>query len=111
MGDEENRGIQEYKNRGLKERDDHSLSTEVIREYDSYIEDELNLRDYIDVILRRKWIVIFCLVFSIVTVTTISLVKTPVYKAEATIEIAPENPKITTFEEVINVDAMQREFY
>ncbi|MBI4229021.1 MAG: polysaccharide biosynthesis tyrosine autokinase, partial [Deltaproteobacteria bacterium] len=44
-------------------------------------------------------------------VSIISLVKTPVYKAGATIEIAPENPKITTFEEVINVDAMQREFY
>ncbi|HEX9665648.1 MAG TPA: polysaccharide biosynthesis tyrosine autokinase [Thermodesulfobacteriota bacterium] len=111
MGEEENRGIEEYKSRGLKERDDHSLSTEVIREYDSYIEDKLDLRDYLDVILRRKWVVISCLVFSIVTVTILSLVKTPVYKSEATIEIAPENPRITTFEEVINVDAMQREFY
>ncbi|MDA2919008.1 polysaccharide biosynthesis tyrosine autokinase [Desulfobacterota bacterium AH_259_B03_O07] len=111
MGEKDSREIQEYKRRGLKEREDYPLSTEVLREYDSHIEDVLNLRDYIDVILRRKWIVISCFVISIVTVTIFSLVKTPVYKAEATIEIAPENPKITTFQEVVEVDAMQREFY
>ncbi|MFQ5788719.1 MAG: GumC family protein, partial [Thermodesulfobacteriota bacterium] len=111
MGEEDNREIQEYKSRNLKEREDYSLSTEVLREYDSYIEDELNLRDYVDVILRRKWIVISSLVISIVTVSIISLVKTPVYKAEATVEIAPESPKITTFEEVVEVNAIQREFY
>ncbi|MBI2485754.1 MAG: polysaccharide biosynthesis tyrosine autokinase [Deltaproteobacteria bacterium] len=110
--EEENRELTEYKNRELKDREAYSLSTEVQREeYDISIEEELNLKDYIDVLIRRKWIVISCLVVSVITVAIASLMMNQVYKAEATIEIAPENPKIITFQEVLEVEARQTEFY
>ena len=98
------RDVVEYKSNELKEREDYPLSTQVRREYDTHIEEESNLRDYIDVILRRKWIVISCLAISVVTVAIASLLMNRIYKAEATIEIAPENPKITTFQEVVELE-------
>jgi polysaccharide biosynthesis transport protein len=108
---EENRQIAEYKARELKAKEDYILSTEVKREYDSSIEDELNLRDYIDVLVRRKWIVISCLVVSVVTVAIASLLMDRVYRAEATIEISPENPKVTTFQEVVEVQSQQTDAF
>jgi len=54
------RELMEYRGREIKEREDYFLSTEVRREYDGYIEDDIRLRDYLDVLLRRKWIVISC---------------------------------------------------
>ncbi|MBF8302546.1 MAG: Lipopolysaccharide biosynthesis protein, partial [Candidatus Dadabacteria bacterium] len=98
------RDVVEYKSNELKEREDYPLSTQVRREYDTHIEEEPNLRDYIDVILRRKWIVISCLAISVVTVAIATLLMNRIYKAEATIEIAPENPKITTFQEVVELE-------
>src|SRR3972149_621896 len=98
------RDVVEYKSNELKEREDYPLSTQVRREYDTHIEEEPNLRDYIDVILRRKWIVISGLAISVVTVAIASLLMNRIYKAEATIEIAPENPKITTFQEVVELE-------
>ncbi|HWP91128.1 MAG TPA: polysaccharide biosynthesis tyrosine autokinase [Thermodesulfobacteriota bacterium] len=111
MEEANKRELMEYRGREIKEREDFLLSTEVRREYESYIEDDIRLKDYLDVLLRRKWIVISCLAISIVTVAIASLVMDPVYKAEATIEISPENPKITTFEEVVEVESRQNEFY
>jgi len=105
------REVAEYNGKQLREREDYLLSTEVQREYDTSIAEELSLRDYIGIILRRKWIIISCLAVSVVTVAIVSLLMTRIYKAEATIEIAPENPKITAFEEVIEVAAKQDEFY
>lgn len=110
--EEENRQIAEYKTRELKTREDYILSTEAKREYDSsIIEDELNLRDYIDVLVKRKWIVISCLVVSVVTVAIASLLMNRVYRAEATIEISPENPKITAFQEVVEVQSQQTDVF
>ncbi|HZX14397.1 MAG TPA: Wzz/FepE/Etk N-terminal domain-containing protein, partial [Thermodesulfobacteriota bacterium] len=111
MEERDKREVAEYNGKQLREREDYLLSTEVQREYDTSIAEELSLRDYIDIILRRKWIIISCLVVSVVTVAIVSSLMTRIYKAEATIEIAPENPKITAFEEVIEVAAKQDEFY
>ena len=111
MEERDKREVAEYNGKQLREREDYLLSTEVQREYDTSIADELSLRDYIGIILRRKWIIISCLVVSVVTVAIVSSLMTRIYKAEATIEIAPENPKITAFEEVIEVAAQQDEFY
>lgn len=103
------RDVVEYKSNELKERGDYPLSTQVRREYDTHIEEEPNLRDYIDVLLRRKWIVISCLAISVVTVAIASLLMNRIYKAEATIEIAPENPKITTFQEVVELESKSQQ--
>jgi succinoglycan biosynthesis transport protein ExoP len=104
-----NRGLVEYKNNGLTETEDYPLAAEPSRGYYAYIEEESNLRDYIDVVLRRKWIVISCLAITVVTVAIASLLMSRIYKAEATIEIAPDNPKITTFQDVVELDTQHQQ--
>jgi len=99
-----NRELVEYKNNELVERGDYPLSPDHRGGYYTYNEEEPGLRDYIDIILRRKWIVISCLAILVVTVAIASLLMKRIYKAEATIEIAPENPKITTFQEVFELE-------
>jgi len=109
---EKGRQLSEYERGKLQERRSNLPSTEFQRGYDSYIiEEELSLSDYIDVLRRRKWIIITCFVLSVVTVLLVSLIITPKYRAEITIEISPENPKITSFEEVVELDAPQAEYY
>ncbi|MCH8028484.1 MAG: polysaccharide biosynthesis tyrosine autokinase [Candidatus Dadabacteria bacterium] len=111
MEDENKKDLTEYKRDELKEREDRLLAAEVRRDYEGYGEEELSLKDYVEVILRRKWIVISSLVIAIVTVTIASLLMDKIYRAEATIEISPETPKIISFEEVLAVEPRQREFY
>jgi hypothetical protein len=63
-----NRQITEYRKiREVREREDYALPAEFQREYDTYVDDEINLRDYIDVLIRRKWVIALCLVITIVT--------------------------------------------
>ncbi len=111
MEEETKRELVEYKGRELKAKEDYLLSTEVNRGYDSPTEEEINLRDYIDVLIRRKWVVISCLVVSVITVAIASYLMKPIYKAEATIEIDPDNPKITTFQEVVEVQSQQTDAF
>ncbi|HVY55261.1 MAG TPA: polysaccharide biosynthesis tyrosine autokinase, partial [Thermodesulfobacteriota bacterium] len=103
--------ITEYKGRGLRERHDglpaeYSAGIEV-RSY----EDDLSLSDFIEILRKRKWIIISTLVLSVATVLIASLMMTPEYKAEITLEISPDNPKITTFQDVVELDAPQAEYY
>lgn len=50
-----------------------------------------HLKDYFDILLRRKWIVLtFCIVSTLV-VTILNLMMTPLYKASTTIVIESEN--------------------
>jgi capsular exopolysaccharide synthesis family protein len=108
---EKGREITEYKGRSLRERHD-GLPAEFhtgieVRAY----EEELSLSDFIEIIRKRKWIIVTALVLSVTTALIASLMMTPQYKAEITLEIAPDNPKITTFEDVVELDAPQAEFY
>jgi capsular exopolysaccharide synthesis family protein len=111
LDNEKRREVTEYSGRSLRERHD-GLPAELspgieVRTY----ENELGLSDFIEILRKRKWIIITALVLSVVTVLIASLMMTPQYKAEITIEISPDNPKITTFEDVVELDAPQAEFY
>ncbi len=112
MDNEKGREVTEYKGGSLKERHDGLPSTGLRDEIEirSY-EEELSLSDFLEIIRKRKWTIITVLVLSVVTVLIASLMMTPEYKAEITLEISPDNPKITTFQEVVELDAPQAEFY
>jgi len=56
----------------------------------------LNISDYIDVLLRRKAIVITFFVVVVATVLVASLLMTPIYRATATIMIDVESPHVLT---------------
>ncbi len=112
MNNENGREITEYQGRSLKERHDGLPAAEFRRETEiRSFEEEFSLSDFLDILRKRKWIIILVLTLSVVTVLIVSLLMTPEYKAEITLEISPDNPKITTFEEVVELDAPQAEFY
>lgn len=75
-------------------------------------EEELALRDYLDVLIRRRWTLAAFFVVVVASAVLFTLVKRPIYKATVLLEIRQENPKIVAFKEVIEAQAQAyREFY
>ncbi|MGI9534943.1 MAG: GumC family protein, partial [Thermodesulfobacteriota bacterium] len=112
MEERNNRQIIEYNGKEIQTRHNGQLSTpEIHVDYDSYNEEGSSIFEYTDVILRRKWIVIASIFASIVIVAIASLLMDKIYKADATIEISPDAPKITGFREVTDNQQRQDEFY
>ncbi|RKY70580.1 MAG: hypothetical protein DRQ24_09020, partial [Candidatus Latescibacterota bacterium] len=81
-------------------------------EKDSFLE-EVHLRDYFRVILKRKWTIIACFVILVTIVTIDSFRTEPVYKATCQVLIERENPKVVPIQEVLSVDARgwYRDYY
>jgi polysaccharide biosynthesis transport protein len=81
-------------------------------DYNLYTEEGSSINDYIYVIRRRKSVVLACLFISIVIVGIASLMMQKTYKATTMVEISPENPKVTGFQEVMDLQIQQQdEFY
>lgn len=81
-------------------------------DYDLYIDEGSSLNEYINVIKRRKKIVLACLMISIFIVGIASFMMEKIYKATTTIEIAPDDPKVTGFQEVMELKVQEQdEFY
>jgi len=108
----EDSNIKRELNRDLIPASNHLPSTER-READfGYpLEEEIHLRDYLDVIIRRKWLIISVLALIFIS-TLIQTLKSPkIYKASTTIEISARSQKITKFEELVSNDLRTRNFY
>jgi uncharacterized protein involved in exopolysaccharide biosynthesis len=73
--------------------------------------EEIHLRDYLDVIIRRKWLIICILALSFITTLIFTLASTKIYKATATIEVTQGTSQVTKFEEVVAAEVKAREFY
>lgn len=65
-------------------------------------EEEIDLRDYIEVLLRRRWLVLGILFFIFVSVLIFSLSAQKLYRAVGVIEVSTESQKITKFEDVVD---------
>ena len=87
----------------------YSPTPDIIRAYPA--DDENPIHRYIDVLLRRKKVIIAF--FAIVLVTTLigTVTTEPVYKATAKVEISLENPKVVNFDQVVEVETQSAEFY
>jgi polysaccharide biosynthesis transport protein len=59
--------------------------------YDEISETHL-LRDYINVILKRKWWIISCLAVALVIVCYYNMTRIPIYRGTATLQIIQDNP-------------------
>jgi capsular exopolysaccharide synthesis family protein len=68
-------------------------------------EEDTNIRDYLQIILRRKWIVITFLIAVVTTVTVATYLTRPLYRSTATIKIDHENPTMEIY------DTQKRSFY
>ncbi len=74
-------------------------------------EQEIHLRDYFQVLLRRKWIIIVSFIVVFTLVTFYSFKTTPIYQATAQLQIDKENPNVVSFEEVMAMDSTDIQFY
>ncbi len=61
------------------------------------LEEEIHLRDYIEVIVRRKWIVISFLLVIFSAVAIFTLTRTPLFKAESVVKISRQSARTTSF--------------
>jgi capsular exopolysaccharide synthesis family protein len=73
--------------------------------------EDIHLRDYLDVVVRRKWPIICILAISFITTLIFTLASTKIYKATATIEVTQETSQVTKFEQIVAAEVKAREFY
>jgi capsular exopolysaccharide synthesis family protein len=73
--------------------------------------EEIQLRDYLDVIMRRKWLILTILALAFLSTLICTLASTKIYEASAVIEVNQETPQVTKFEEVLASKVQAREFY
>lgn len=59
-----------------------------------------NLRDFIDILMRRKWIVLFAIILAVTSTWIYNANQDPVYQAQASLEVNPYASKVTKFQDV-----------
>ncbi len=66
------------------------------------VEEEIHLRDYLDVLLRRKWLITSVLLLVFVTTLIYTVSQPKLYESFATVKIDPNEQNITKFENLSN---------
>jgi polysaccharide biosynthesis transport protein len=74
-------------------------------------EEEINLKDYLHIIRKRRWVIVTVLFVVAISVTILTFRQTPVYQATARILIEKETPNILTFKEVMDLDTSNQDYY
>ena len=91
---------------------DNLPATEIQKHFYKWQEkEEISLHDYLDVIVRRKWLILTFLLLVFLSALIFTLTATKIYKAMATIEVNQASPQVTKFEEVLGSEVKAREFY
>lgn len=72
---------------------------------------EIQLRDYLEIIIRRKWLIVTVLALVFLSTLIFTLAVTRMYEASAVVEVSQETPHVTTFQEVLGSEIQAREFY
>lgn len=71
---------------------------------------EIDLRKYLDIILRRRWTVISITLIAAALSLIISFVTRPVYKARGTVMIEKE-PNILSFEDIFQIETFRDDYF
>jgi len=74
-------------------------------------QEQIDLRDYLRVIMKRRWTIITAFAIIVVTVTIHAFTATPVYEATARLIIDKENPNVVSIQEVMAIDASGMDYY
>jgi capsular exopolysaccharide synthesis family protein len=82
-----------------------------IEALDVSAEEVPHLLDYLHVILKRRWVVLSCLLVVFTTVAIGTLKKKPIYEGKVLIEINPEQPNVLNFQEVLQLTSVDIESY
>ena len=89
----------------------HLPSTELRQAAPEWDVEEVHLRDYLDVILRRKWLIVSFLMLTFISTLILTLASPKIYKASSSIEISQQSQNVTKFEEVVGTEMRAQEFY
>lgn len=103
-------GNQEERHKALDKPREYPLST-TLAPYPYPEEEEIHLRDYLQVLLRRRWIVLTFFVAIVTTVTIGTFMIRPLYRSTVTIKIDKENPNILAFKDVYSVERPEEDYY
>lgn len=71
-------------------------------------DDSADIRDYLEIMMRRKWQILTILVVSVVTTLIVSLTLSPLYKASGKIELTIQSPRVTKFEDMTILGAQMQ---
>ena len=66
-------------------------------------EDVPHLLDYWEIVLKRRWLVLTCLLVVFTTVAIGTLKEKPIYEGKVLLEIDPEPPSVVNFKEVVSL--------
>ena len=78
---------------------------------EEYREKTIDLRDYVRVFLKRRWVIITVFTVVVLFAAIKTFTATPVYQATAQIVIEKENPNLVSIEEVMAVDSTGTDYY
>jgi capsular exopolysaccharide synthesis family protein len=70
-----------------------------------------HLRDYLEILLRRKWLVIGFFMSVVTIVTVASFLMKPSYRATTSIQIRKASPSTVAFQDVFQSDRTERDYY
>ena len=76
----------------------HYLPSVDVRELAPPLQDEIDLRDYLDVLIRRKWAVVTVLLFIFFSVAIVTFSMTPQFKASGSLKASAKSSNITKFD-------------
>lgn len=73
--------------------------------------EEPHLRDYLRIVLKRRWVVIAVFIILVATVAISSFMMDPIFQARTQILIDRENPNVVNIKEVLAVGATDQDYY
>ncbi len=90
--------------------DPQHLPSVDVREVIPVADDEIHLRDYLDVLVRRKWVVIIVLLVTFFSVALYTFTRTPLFLAKGVIKVSSQGANVTKFENVETNIVKMKEF-
>jgi len=78
---------------------------------EEYTEEQIDLRDYLRVLSKRRWTILTVFTAVLLTVAIHTFSQIPIYQATARIVIEKENPNLVSIQEVMSVDATGSDYY
>lgn len=78
---------------------------------EEHYDEQIDLREYLRVILKRRWTIFTVFFLATVIVTIHAFTATPIYQATTKLIIEKENPNVVSIQEVMAVDASGSDYY
>lgn len=82
----------------VRDNQQQNLPSVELREVAPEFKDDIDLRDLLDVLIRRKWIVITALIFIFFSVALITFSMTPQFKARGSLKVSSQSSNLTKFD-------------